>query len=175
MDRKHVLVFRTPDGVALPAFDQNTATHHTMIIGASGSGKSVYLQELALRRGVPCEQLLREAQPTAEQVDRARAYREERDTMETKRLDAVRRAWWEATPADDTELYSISDVLTSQLPALADPTHEQLRVVFMMLPDGIIGGVIQWGLSDTEVRDQVSEFVNDHIADVRQALGLPPA
>ena len=95
--------------------------------------------------------------------------------METKRLDAVRRAWWEATPADDTELYSISDVLTSQLPALADPTHEQLRVVFMMLPDGIIGGVIQWGLSDTEVRDQVSEFVNDHIADVRQALGLPPA
>jgi len=95
--------------------------------------------------------------------------------MDTERLDAVRRAWWDATPADDTELYSLCDVLTSQIPELVDPTHEQQRVVFMMLPDGIIGGVIQWGLSDTEVRDQIHEFVSDHLADIRQALALPGA
>ncbi|MEY2161437.1 hypothetical protein [Rhodanobacter sp. FW106-PBR-LB-2-11] len=172
---KHVFTFGAPDGAALPHFNQDGVTHHTLILGASGSGKSAFLQELALRRGVPYEQLLREVQPTAEQVDRARERREERNTMDTKRLDAVRRAWWDATPADDTELYALSDVLTSQIPELADPTHEQQRVVFMMLPDVIIGGVIQWGLSDTEVRDQVYVFVRDHLAEVRQTMGLSPA
>ncbi|OJW42442.1 MAG: hypothetical protein BGO50_01535 [Rhodanobacter sp. 67-28] len=172
---KHGLTFRAPDGASLPVFSQDGVSHHTMIIGASGSGKSVFLQELALRRGVPLEQLLRDVQPTEEQVDRARERREERNTMDTERLDAVRRAWWDATPADDTELYSLCDVLTSQIPELVDPTHEQQRVVFMMLPDGIIGGVIQWGLSDTEVRDQIHEFVSDHLADIRQALALPGA
>jgi len=83
-----------------PIFDttQEGNTHHTMVIGTSGQGKSVLLQAEATRLGITYEELLQRMEPTVEQKERQRMRQDEKRQAEAQRLSAVREAFWQNTP-----------------------------------------------------------------------------
>lgn len=140
-----------------------------MIIGTTGQGKSALLMEEVLRRGIPYEQLVKELEPTLEQKERMKKMEEERHSREEARLQAVRDAYWAASNLDDLEFATIHDALV-EFCEINDPTNTQSKAVFDLLPAGIIGGGIQWGFDDTEVRDNIYIFVRDNADAVKLAV-----
>ena len=142
---------------------------HFLILGSTRKGRSRLMESEANRLGIPYEELERRLEPTEEQKERARMRQEERDRHEAQRLDAVRRAYWENTDKSDFDLFVFSDALRAAGLA-SDPSIEQQRILFMMLPANVFGQGVAWGFSDTEVRDQVHEFVADNRGAVAQAL-----
>lgn len=146
-------------------------THHTMIIGASGRGKSVLLQAEAMRLGISYEELMRRLEPSEEATRQMKEREDEAARVEAARMQAVRDAYWKATPPDHHDLACLHDALVCS--ALSnEPTNEMVKALFMMLPNDIIGSAISWGFSDTEVRERVYAFINDTSTEVRSSLGL---
>lgn len=75
-----------------------------------------------------------------------------------QRLDAVREAFWAATPSDSTDCKVLCEMLVAErLVAQATPVHAKL--VFMMLPATVVASMLCWGLGDAEVRDEVDTFL----------------
>ncbi len=75
------------------------------------------------------------------------------------RLDAVRAAYWDNTDKPDSDLSPLVSALDG---IVADPSDEQQRILFMMLPADVFGQGVSWGFSDTEVRGRIYEFVNEN-------------
>lgn len=137
--------------------------HHTLIIGTTGTGRSVFLEQEAARRGIPLEDLQRQLEPTDEQKISQREHADARAHREAVRLAAVREAYW--TYSDRQEFDSLHDALINYCDVPA-PTTEQMKRAFAMLPEEVIGSGIRWGFDDTEVRDAVYSYVRDNAADV---------
>jgi hypothetical protein len=144
-------------------------TYHTMILGTSGQGKSVLLQAEARRLGITYEELLQRMEPTEGQKEQQRIHQEAVDQAEEQRLNAVREAFWQNTPAGHHDLRQIHDVLGAS-DIVAEPTADQIKALFMMLPADIIGSALSWGFSDTEVRERVYEFVEQNKQTVLEAV-----
>jgi len=144
-------------------------TEHIMILGSSGKGRSRMLEAEANRLGISYEELERRLEPTPEQKEKARMRQEERDRHEAQRLDAVRLAYWDNTDRSDSDLHVLSDAL-SVAEIVRAPSIDQQRILFMMLPANIFGQGVAWGFSDTEVRDQIHEFVAENRETVTQAV-----
>lgn len=81
---------------------------------------------------------------------------EEQDRREAVRLDAVRKAYWDTDKPD----FDLSPLVSAREVIVADPTDEQQRTLFMMLPADVFGQGVSWGFSDTEVHSRIYEFVN---------------
>ena len=135
--------------------------YHTMTLGTSGQGKSVLLQAEALRLGITYEELLQRLEPTEEQKEEQRMRQEEENRVEDQRLKAVREAFWHNTPEGHHDLSQLHDVLVVSDIA-EEPTADQIKAFFMMLPADIIGSALSWGFSDTEVRERTYEFVEQN-------------
>ena len=151
------------------AVTKGDSAQHFMLFGSTGKGKSQALQAEADRLGISYEELKRRLEPTAEQKERARMQQEEKDRREAQRLDAVRKAYWANTDESDSDLNPLSDALCAAGVA-SDPTVEQLRILFMMLPANVIGQGLAWGFSDTEVGDQIHAFVSGNRDTVARAV-----
>lgn len=128
--------------------DTSDIGHHIGDYGIIGRGKSTYLFDL---------------EPMPEGKDQI-------DETRKKRLDAVRMAYWEATPAE--EWYSINDIIKEHIPELTDITREQQKILFMMLPSTILGEAIKWGIGDTVVRNGIYVYIRDHVNEFRNAFSL---
>lgn len=122
---------------------QDGDTYRTMIIGTSGQGKSALLQAEARRLGITYEELLQRMEPTEEQKEQRRMRQEEEDRAEDQRLNAVREAFWHNTPKGHHDLEQLHDVLVVSDIA-EEPTLEQIKAFFMMLPADIIGSALSW-------------------------------
>lgn len=83
---------------------------------------------------------------------------EEESRAEAQRLKAVREAFWNNTPEGHYDLSQLHDVLVVS-DIVEEPTQDQIKAFFMMLPADIIGSALSWGFSDTEVRERTYEFV----------------
>lgn len=142
---------------------------HVLLLGTSGRGKSVLLEQLAVERGVSVDELARECAPTPEQLVAERQACDIRRQQDLARLQAVRDAYWVRTDHDECEFSSIHDGLVAFC-AIEQPTTAQLKVVFDLMPAEVIGNGIRWGFDDTEVRDEVYAFVRDHADTIRGAL-----
>lgn len=80
---------------------------------------------------------------------------------EQNRLNAVLEAFWGATPEDHDDMGRMEELLI--VTGVAErPTPKQLKAVFMMFPPNLIGNVICWDFSDTEVREKLYEFVEEN-------------
>lgn len=75
------------------------------------------------------------------------------------RLNAVKEAYW--NNIDKSESDVISDMI-SYILELQEVSLETVRVVFMLLPATIVGKGISFGFDDTEVRDNIYEYVEKH-------------
>lgn len=151
---------------------------HSYMVGTTAMGKSriidQFTKEEAARRGIPVEDLILEMASKLDSQEPLSIHfkQAEQKKMSDKRLDAVKAAYWEATPEDDT--YSLSDVLHQHISGVDKFTMEQKKAVFMMLPSRVVGLIVSWGMDDTVARDEIYEFVESHIGDVRAAMGLQP-
>jgi hypothetical protein len=147
-------------------FSKDGVTYHTLTIGHSGDGAS-FLQQEAVRRGIPYEELLRQLEPTEAQKAAAAAREQAARNREEVRLEKIRTAVWDAYAADRITPPGLHDAM---LEVVDEPGVAQQRAVFMMLPATLIGKGIAWGFDDTEVRDLIVTWLRDHQTDVRAAL-----
>lgn len=142
---------------------------HMRFFGQTRKGKSQFVQAKADRLGISYEEMERRLEPTFEQKEKARMKREERERREAVRLEAVRKAYWDNTDKADSDLHVFSDAL-SVAGVATDPTVQQQRILFMMLPANVIGQGVAWGFSDSEVRGQVHAFVAENRDAVAKAV-----
>lgn len=169
-DSFNKLVFAAPEaGMSFMVEGDKAGTYHTMILGTTGRGRSVILEQEAARRGIGVDELMRELEPTEEQKEASRKVEEEQKQREATRLQAVRDAYWAASDIDGLEFATIHDSLI-EFCSVDDPTHEQHKAVFDLLPSEIIGNGIRWGFNDTEVRDDIYVFVRDNAESVKNAV-----
>ncbi|OAD16452.1 hypothetical protein [Achromobacter insolitus] len=136
-------------------------SQHFMIIGSTGKGRSSLLQAEADRRGISYEELEHCLEPTKEQKEQMRMREEAEQQEEELRLQAVRQAIWDAWSDDESAFSRIHDALVSTV--MDDsPSQAQLKAVFMMLSATIIGKGISWGFDDTEVGDDIYQFIEEN-------------
>lgn len=148
---------------------QESDTHHLFILGATRPGKNIFLQAQAKRLGVTYEELLQQLEPTDEQKEQQRMRVIEEDQIEERRLNSVREAFWCNTPDGHHDLDQLHDVLAlSEI--IEEPTREQVKAFFMMLPADILGAALSWGFSDTEVGEDLYKFVKQNKQAVREAI-----
>lgn len=136
--------------------DDGKAT--AMIVSQSGEGKSFLLQAEAQRLGITYDEMLRRVAPPEDQKDQLIRLQDEADLADMNRLQAVREAYWHNTPEGHRDLNQLHDLLVES-GVVGEPTREQIRRVFMLLPAEIIGAALSWGLGDTEERESVYEFL----------------
>nr|WP_011031946.1 MULTISPECIES: hypothetical protein [Pseudomonas]CAD13467.1 hypothetical protein [Pseudomonas sp. SLT2001]CEK42432.1 hypothetical protein PQBR55_0053 [Pseudomonas fluorescens SBW25] len=153
----NVAVFTTADGVG-----------HTMIVGGSDNAKSALLMAEARRRGISYEDLL---QPSPEQIEADCESESISEAQKEKCLAAVCEAYWANSPLESTSLQQLHDTLVvAELSE--EPTPEQVKALLMLLPAHIVGQGIAWGFEDTDVRDQVYEYVLANMDAVTAAISV---
>lgn len=79
---------------------------------------------------------------------------------------ALREAYW--AHSDRYEFHNLSDSCQEFL--ALDPTEDQLKTLFMLLPEDIVGSGLNHGFTDSVVRDDVYEFIRDHAEFLRTKL-----
>ena len=136
-------------------------SQHIMIIASSRKGRSRLLEAEALRLGITYEELEHRLEPSAEEKEQMRMQRDAEEQLEEQRLQVVRQAIWDAWSDDVAAFSRIHDALVSTVMDDA-PSVEQIKAIFMMLPATIIGGGISWGFTDSEVGDDIYQFIEEN-------------
>lgn len=90
-------------------------------------------------------------------------------------LQAVRDAYWEASKEGDFDCLEDRLKETGCFGEDEAISAQQRRALFNVLPAPIIGKVIAWGLDDTVVREEISEFIEQNREMVQACLREPPA
>ena len=141
---------------------------HNIIVGHSGKGRSTLIQQMADQQSMTYKKMERRCQPTEAQIQHRKQEEKASQLASQKRLQMIRDAYWNGS--DESEFYDLHDTIVDFLNIA--PTKEQVRAVFNLLPSSIIGGAIQWGMDDTEVRDQTYVYIQDNKQLIRKELGL---
>ncbi|MDT8924761.1 hypothetical protein RBE51_18365 [Pseudomonas taiwanensis] len=98
----------------------------------------------------------------------------EKNDYRALRRQAVREAYWANTPSESSDLWPVSDAMSEVL-GQDDVSSEQIKAVIMILPEKIFALAMVWGFSDTEVRDQVREFITVNQGQVISAIASAQA
>lgn len=71
---------------------------------------------------------------------------------------------------------SLCDVISNFFESLSDMPEDQQEVIceklLMVLPDNVMGDIYSWGISDTGVRDNIYEFIEDNKEEVSTLLDI---
>lgn len=155
------------DGTAAAAnifLSSDGANTHSLFIGSSGRGRSMLIATDASRRGISYEEAEKGWLPT-EAEKQAEADREQVEQIKhDRRTAAVRDAYWMSTDPESGEFASLHDALNYICER--DPSDEQVRRLFNMLPSEVIGDGVKWGFTDTVVGDAIHEFVRENKSNV---------
>lgn len=137
----------------------STANAHTMVIGATGKGKSSTLEREAIRLGITYAELLERIEPTEEQKAAISAMEQKRAEARKVKETTIRNAVWSTFDEDDiSELYyALKSVLE-----IAEPTKKQAKHLFFLLSMSIVGNIVAWGISDTPTRESIWEFTREN-------------
>lgn len=159
-----------------PMFFQNSCNqHHTLMIGKSGQGKSFLFAEMALQLGIPVDEVIKNhvIRLTPEEIchDAEQQFKERNQLsdLEKRRSLAVREAFWDNTPDELVSFDNLYDALVCE-DLVAQPSKEQVKKLFLMLPDYIFGLALAWSFSDTEVREKIHEFVHENKVELKKLL-----
>ncbi|MDO8728368.1 MAG: hypothetical protein Q7K26_00585 [bacterium] len=156
--------FNGTEGAANIFVSSDGANTHTLFIGSSRRGRSMLITADAARRGISYEEAEKDWLPT-EAEKQAEADREQVEQIKhDRRTAAVREAYWISTDPESGEFDSLHDVLSNI--CKRDPTDEQVRRLFNMLPAEVIGEGVKLSFTDTVVGDEIHEFVRENKADV---------
>jgi hypothetical protein len=142
---------------------------HNIIFGQVGSGKSMILQRYADENNISYEEAEKMSQPSAEEVQRAEKEKTENQLNDEKRLLATKLAYWDNSAFDKWEFSNFSEQLSCQL-EVEDPTNEQIKMLFLMIPDDLFGMGVSYGFGDSVARDNLYEFVENNIDLIKSKL-----
>jgi hypothetical protein len=145
--------------------NQRTTGRHMIVLGSTGAGRS----RLAEGLGLTPEEMAELLKPTPEQVAEAKRRQAAEDAAATRRLQAVREAVWSTRCGGNPDLDVLHDVLTC-LDVSDEPSEQQQKALFDLLPADVIGLAIAWGFSDTEVRDSIYTFAEENLQSVTDAV-----
>jgi hypothetical protein len=139
--------------------------YHTVIMGSSGKGRSVLIQNYADKNGISYEEAERHFEPSKEQLETRRVERKKREELALERLNKVKLTYWEVYQDDNYHFDAFESAIRMLLP-IDEVSMKQVKEIFMMIPDNIFGNGISWGFGDSEVRNSVYEFVEDNLSDI---------
>ncbi len=150
--------------------NSESVAEHIFMLSSSGKGRSFFIAQEALKRGISYEEVEKELEPTEEQkaVQKERAMK--RKAYEQKRFEAVRKAFWENSDPDDWELYVLDDCISSLIPDAGEIPHHQRESLFMSLPDDIVYSAIKYGISDSVVRDDIYAFAKNNVDLIKKII-----
>lgn len=153
--------------------DQNISQEqinmHQIIFGQSGSGKSLFIQRHADDNNISYDEAEKAFQPSEEQLKESKKAKAEAQINDKKRLLATKLTYWEHSTFDKFEFSNFHDCLTSYLD-IDEPTDEQIKTLYLMIPDDMFGLGISWGFGDSVLRDNLSKYVQDNIELIKQKL-----
>lgn len=148
-------------------------TEHVAVFGLSNQGKSFAQQTHEQRQGdfqdgVLASRLADLMPPTDGRRETNFADMAKRQ-IEAMRLNAVRETFWQHTPDNHLDWRRLHDALV-MTEIINEPSTEQVKAFFMMLPADIIGSALTWGFADTVVRERVYEFAQQNKQAVFEAI-----
>lgn len=145
-------------------FKENSS-HHSLIIGASGKGKSFLTEAYAKENNITYEEAEKRLSPSEEQLKARKEALEEEKRLNNLRMKKVKEVYWENYSDSEYEFGNFHDALVSNL-GINNPSQEQIKEFFLMIPDEIFGSGIAHGFSDSVVRDDIHEFARDNVHEI---------
>jgi hypothetical protein len=80
-----------------------------------------------------------------------------------KRLLAVKESYWLHSLEDEGTMDFLKYLLLATFDfGETEASQEQLKALFMSFDDHTIGQIISWGITDTEVRQSIYEYIIDN-------------
>ena len=81
-------------------------------------------------------------------------------------INKLKDVYWEENGDEDLDVIwnSMQEYKNLEI------TEEETKQIFYMLPQNIFGLGIQWGFSDTEVRDQIYVFIEENMENVMKEI-----
>lgn len=140
-------------------FAIDDSAHHRLIFGSSGKGRSGVLTKMAQQMGISYDEMLQKMEPTPEQKQAAYARAESRRNMEKARLRAVCEAYWANSTEESLSWFAEQVAWACGLPFEQNIPPAVLKQIFMTLPAGVVGLGIAYGFTDTEVRADVCQYL----------------
>lgn len=140
--------------------DKDNITHHLFILGTSGKGRSSFI-------GEPQQASLFDDLPN-------NTYQSPKENKEEQRLTLIKHTYWNASLNIDPNLYEFATIHDSLVEFLnmENPSLEEQKVVFDLLPQYVIGLGISWGFDDTEVRDKIYVFVRENVELIQKQISI---
>jgi hypothetical protein len=135
--------------------DGNSLKHHTSILGTTGQGKSTVFPNCIIITPNKIEQ---------DEINKKIKISQLKRKSKENALDVALKNASLSNIVDEGELDTIYCFLHEELNV--DIDFSMVSKVFMMLPQQIIGNGIQWGFSDTEVRDSIYVFLENNKSDI---------
>lgn len=132
---------------------------HTIVVGTTGKGKSLLLEEEAKRLGITYDELLKQMEPTEEQKAMIEANKQKRAEEQRVKESTIRNAIW--ATFDQSDIAEFLDALKIIL-EIPEPTKSNAKEVFFALDMSIVGNIVSWGISDTPTREAIWEFVREN-------------
>lgn len=132
---------------------------HTIVVGITGKGKSVILEEEAKRLGITYDELLKRMEPTEEQKATMEANKQKRAEEQRAKDSTIRNAIW--ATFDQSDIDEFLDALKVIL-EINEPTKSNVKEVFFALDMSIVGNIVSWGVGDTPTREAIWEFVREN-------------
>ncbi|WP_340601088.1 hypothetical protein [Acinetobacter sp. HZNU-JH01] len=94
-----------------------------------------------------------------------------KEEAEKNRLLAVKESYWLHSKDDEGTMDFLKYLLLATFDfGETEPTHEQLKALFMYFDDYIIGNIISWGITDTEVRQSIYEYIDERKIELESAI-----
>jgi len=94
---------------------------------------------------------------------------DEAKRVQRDRLHAVRHAYWDSTPPNAYEIWKLKQALM-QTNVLIDPTMEQVKIFFLMVPASVLSDALKWGFNDSHVTTELYDYILTNKATIQEAL-----
>lgn len=131
---------------------------HTVFFGTTGIGRTALLTETdGIENKVPDRQIFWPATSTKDHTMNQEISPRDR---------AVREAYW--SNSDMYEFHNIHDACLEYLGV--ELANEQVKAIFMAMPEDIVGSGLLHGFTDSVVRDDIGEYVREHADSIRSLL-----
>lgn len=153
-------------------FDPNkTYEGHYLVVGSTGTGKSTTLATLAQSLNIqgkkfeikhPTEEEINEAKKIRQEQEQERRNKEQQQLLKTKTT-------WIDNLDDYYDLHSFQEA-TSHYLEIEEVTDEQVYKIFLLIDGYLFGQGICWGFSDTEVRSNIWEWVEENKEEIERVI-----
>ncbi|AFI97438.1 hypothetical protein ABTC85_15705 [Acinetobacter baumannii] len=141
-------------------FPNKASGEHTFIMGCTNKnkGKSLFQEELKDHPNI----IFIEA--TEDDIAKQKESQRLKNLKDEQRLLSIKECYWSHSKDESFFLDTLKYSLINHFEFFenVDPTIDQLKTLFMYFDDYLIGQIISWGYSDTEVSTYIDEYIDEN-------------